>query len=317
MTGVHLPDRLDVYRNGGGGLTLLGANLPGYVEMMTAGARSALRAISSNPVAKLWLGEEAKSLLREGMLVYWKERREWWTVQGKPTLFTQFPGGHVEALIVANLPDGLFEAALPALPLSKRFESAETMTGARLDVATTADFSEVILSASSVLNAAGWLYSNGLQWMRLPAGGLPPFSTQRVAFVPSSELPGGTYFIRWTPFYGTLAGEGVVGVVQSSSVRVLKTPDVEWEFGSPGNRRGIENTRQSNGNPGVENTRSQSNGNSGVENTRQSNGRPPDARNISVIASRPRRRADSRRLPSGVGSARRQPLAAWVQPAVN
>ena len=97
MTGVQLPDRLDVYRENGGGLTLLGANLPGYVELMSAGARNALSAISRKPVAKLWLGEEAQSLLREGMLIFWKERSEWWTVRGRPTLFTQFPGGRVEA----------------------------------------------------------------------------------------------------------------------------------------------------------------------------------------------------------------------------
>ncbi len=214
MTGVQLPDRLDVYRENRGGLTLMGANLPGYVELMSAGARNALSAISRKPIAKLWLGEEAKSLLREGMLIFWKERGEWWTVRGRPTHFTQFPGGRIEALIVANRADGLFEASPPSLPFSRQFESAETMTGAQLDVSTNANFSEVILSANSVLSASGWLYANGLQWMRLPASGLPPLPTQIVAFIPTSSLPRGTYFTRWTPFYGTLAGVGVVGVAE-------------------------------------------------------------------------------------------------------
>ena len=213
MTGIYLPDRLDVYRASGSGLTLMGANLPGYVERMTASAWNGLRAISTKPLATLWLGLEARPILLEGAQIYWKERREWWTVQGRPLIFSEVLGSHLEAVISANQPDGLFDEAQPALPLSRRFTSAETMTGVRLDVATSADFSETILTASSVLSATGWLYANGSQWMRIPAGGLPPQSLQTVAYIPTLELPGGNYFARWTPFYGTLAGVGVAAQV--------------------------------------------------------------------------------------------------------
>ena len=168
---------------------------------------------SGDPLATLWLGLEARPILLEGAQIYWKERREWWTVQGRPLVFSEAPGAHLEAVISANQPDGLFEEAQPALPLSRRFTNAETMTGVRLDVATNADFSETILTASSVLSATGWLYANGSQWMRIPAGGLPPQSLQTVAYIPSLELPGGNYFARWTPFYGTLAGVGMAAQV--------------------------------------------------------------------------------------------------------
>ncbi|HZO90528.1 MAG TPA: hypothetical protein VFB38_19530 [Chthonomonadaceae bacterium] len=217
MARLSLPHTLDLYTPGVGGEspTLAKANVPGYFELLKPGGRIQLQDVSKSQMAVLWLDISVKALAADGMQVYWRDRGTWWTMRGAPEIFEAAGQEHIEVVVAANTVDGFFSAATGSVPLAIQIGSASSVTAVKVEVSTAPDFATLAVNANSADDQTGWYYANGNVWSPIPAGGLPPLSTQTVVYLATGLLPEQAYYVRWTPYAGATALGALLGVVRT------------------------------------------------------------------------------------------------------
>lgn len=195
-----LLDSCDIYLPDGS--TLLKKMVPARFNPLGVRERLQFTAISAAPLCTVWLPAGLLESVDDGCRLWWREKKNWWTVRGTPVEAGSGAPVYLEMLAERTMVDGLF-SGMTGRPFMVQVASASGVTAVRLEVSSEPDFSRLLLDVHSSVNPMGWYYVAGSVWAPIPSSGLPSASSQTVAYVPRPPLPAGGSFARWTPYVGS------------------------------------------------------------------------------------------------------------------
>ncbi len=195
-----LSDTCDIYLPDSS--TLVKKMVSARFNPMGVRERLQFTAISAAPLCTVWLPAGLLASVDDGYRLWWREKKNWWTVRGTPVEAGSGTPAYLEMLAERTVVDGLF-SEMTGRPLMVQIAGATDVTAVRLEVSSEPDFSRLLLDVHSGVNPAGWYYVSGSVWSPIPITGLPSAATQTVGYLPRPPLPSGGSFVRWTPYIGS------------------------------------------------------------------------------------------------------------------